>query len=217
MVRRKDDSVVEEMTLQYDIAGRQTTLLNGAGLNELTTFDAASQIVSLINQNALGVTTQRHTFTYDGVGNRTKVQRSDGQVTTYAYDAKNRLTQDATTGANAHTYDYTYDGNDNRLTSSENGLTTYTYDAANRLVTSVDASGMTTYSFDNNGNMTNVLEPASVRTTLTYDKENRLSVHQDATDRVTYTYDGDGLKRTEVTATGTTTIVWDGDEYLGEV
>jgi hypothetical protein len=31
---------------------------------------------------------------------------------------------------------------------------------------------------------------------------------------VTYTYSCDGLKRSEVSSGGTTTLVWDGSEYL---
>jgi len=57
-----------------------------------------------------------------------------GAITTYGYDAKYRLIQDATIGFSTHTYDYSYDGNDNRLTSTETGnLAQFTYDAANRL------------------------------------------------------------------------------------
>ena len=33
----------------------------------------------------------------------------------------------------------------------------------------------------------------------------------------TMTYDGDGLRRTKQTASGTTTYVWDGSDYLGEI
>ena len=33
----------------------------------------------------------------------------------------------------------------------------------------------------------------------------------------TYAYDGDGLRRRMVTSGGTTTFVWDGTDYLGEV
>jgi hypothetical protein len=33
----------------------------------------------------------------------------------------------------------------------------------------------------------------------------------------TYTYDGDGLKWSEHVSSTLTTLVWDGDEYLGEI
>ena len=34
---------------------------------------------------------------------------------------------------------------------------------------------------------------------------------------VTYQYDGDGLKRTEITDSGTTTLIWERGDYVGEV
>ena len=37
---------------------------------------------------------------------------------------------------------------------------------------------------------------------------------KDGSNVVTYTYVADGLKRTEVTGNGTTTLVWDGSDYL---
>ncbi len=52
---------------------------------------------------------------------------------------------------------------------------------------------------------------------MVYDKENREVVNKRGGTVVSYTYSGDGLKRSEVTGSGTTTLVWDGSEYVGEV
>jgi YD repeat-containing protein len=49
---------------------------------------------------------------------------------------------------------------------------------------------------------------------MQYDKENRLTLHQQGSTLTTFTYSGNGLKRSETDSTGTTTMVWDGDEYL---
>lgn len=48
------------------------------------------------------------------------------------------------------------------------------------------------------------------------DNENRLNVHQDGSSVATYTYGGDGLKRLELVDGALTTLVWDGDDYVGE-
>ena len=48
-------------------------------------------------------------------------------------------------------------------------------------------------------------------------RENRMTLQQVGTVRTTYAYDGDGLRRRMVTPGGTTTYVWDGTDYLGEV
>lgn len=91
-----------------------------------------------------------------------------------------------------------------------------------------NTGALTTYSYDANGNLTLVVVASALaRTTMTYDMENRLSVHKskavaDLTTKIaTYLYDGDGLKRVEAvkdsaSPAATTTIVWDGDEYLQE-
>ena len=50
--------------------------------------------------------------------------------------------------------------------------------------------------------------------------ENRLTCREKAgsgQSASTDTYDGDGLNRTEFKGAALTTLVWDGDEYLGEV
>ena len=50
---------------------------------------------------------------------------------------------------------------------------------------------------------------------MAYDKRIRLAVHQDGSSVATYTYDGDGLKRMELVDGVATTLIWDGDDYLG--
>jgi YD repeat-containing protein len=76
-----------------------------------------------------------------------------------------------------------------------------------------------TFAYDADGNQVSVSGSplgSQVSVSMVYDKENRLIVHHDLVsgDRVTYTYSGDGLKRSEITSSGRTTLVWDGSEYL---
>jgi hypothetical protein len=52
--------------------------------------------------------------------------------------------------------------------------------------------------------------------TMVYDKENRMVVHNLNGTLTTSTYSADGLKRAEITSAGTTTLVWDGTDYLQE-
>ena len=53
--------------------------------------------------------------------------------------------------------------------------------------------------------------------TMTYDYENRMTSNNYNGSILSYTYSGDGLKRAELRSGVWTTLVWDGDEYLGEV
>jgi YD repeat-containing protein len=138
--------------------------------------------------------------------------------TTYTYDAKNRLTQDLTSGANAHSYTYTYDGNDNRLSSSETGsVSAWTYDVANRMVTSINGSATTSFTYDRNGCQSVVNEGAGVIYTMLYDNMLRLNCQISGANRYSYTYDAGNLKRYEDGPTGRTTIIWDGTDYLGVI
>ena len=65
----------------------------------------------------------------------------------------------------------------------------------------------------------NIREQAgATRTTYAYDRENRLTSLLTGANRSTYTYNRDGLRRTAHEAGGTlATMIWDGDDYLGEV
>lgn len=59
---------------------------------------------------------------------------------------------------------------------------------------------------------------AGTATGYNYDRENRLQVLVEPdSSRTTMVYDADGLRRVKQTASATTTYVWDGSDYLGEV
>jgi hypothetical protein len=68
-----------------------------------------------------------------------------------------------------------------------------------------------------NSNMTNINENG-IRTTMTFDKESRVASHNIPGVRqiTTFTYDGNGQKRREQRFTQIMTIIWDGDDYLGD-
>ena len=203
-------------TFTYDNADRKILVLNSDGLSNRYGYDAANQVLTMQSDNSGSTLFTKFTFAYDGNGNRTVVQDLNTAWTTYSYDAKNRLTQDNTTGANAHVYTYSYDGNDNRLTSSETGaLTFWTYDVANRMVTAISGGLTTTYAYSRNGGQTSVKEGGGAVYTMGYDNMLRLNYQIATSTYNTYTYDAQGLKRYEDSTSGRTTLIWDGRNYLG--
>lgn len=158
---------------------------------------------------------QQTAYGYDGNGNRTRVQDGVTDLTTFTYDANDRLVLDQTTGTNAHVYTYGYDARGNRTLSTETGQrSSFSYDAATRLVTSAQGSLVTTYSYDANGNRTGVVS-GSTRTTMAYDREDRLMRHEQDGSVATYLYDADGMKRVEIVDGVRTTLIWDGETILG--
>lgn len=148
----------------------------------------------------------------------------DGTITTWTYDAANRLVSQTVSGAIAS---YTMDALGNLTVKHHQGSNpmTFTYDAASQMVTMLQGSRLTTYTFDSNGNQT-LENTAGTRVTHTYDMENRnITIDQLVFGLSTNTYDGDGLRRAnlyldtdvEPPATKVVTFIWDGSDYLGEV
>ena len=122
------EQLIEQLDYSYDAAGRRTskTALNnngmGAGETPMTaTYDAANRM-SQISLNIAGAT-KTYALTYDAVGNLTSKQNTatPADKTSYTWDASNRLSQIAQTGAtaaNSLNASFTYDAFGRRIQSS---------------------------------------------------------------------------------------------------
>ena len=139
-------------------------------------------------------------------------QLRDGVVTSYTYDAADRLTGQQLAGAYGT---YTMDSVGNITVKHEEGssLMTMTYDAASRLTVVLQDSLRSTYTYDSNGNNT-AINAGGVRTTLAYDYENRMRTYIEGANRTTYVYWADGLRRQQIVNGSAVTYVWDGSDYL---
>ncbi|HLK16847.1 MAG TPA: hypothetical protein VKT78_18710, partial [Fimbriimonadaceae bacterium] len=205
-------------TYTYDKLGRVTVMQSLGGPQELTTYDSAGQITSILH-NASGPTLLNWlTYMYDPNGNVvTEVDFQMGYSTTYAYDPNDRLLGYARTQGSTTTLGtYAYDRLDNLIVNSEGSVNRFILDAASRIVTAQSFAGnLVTYVWDANDNNTAVQDSGNGYYTMTYDFENRLKSHMrpDAL-LATYAYDGDGLKRLELEYNGVVTLMWDGDEYV---
>ena len=119
-------------------------------------------------------------YSYDGVGNRVGIQWNTGMLTTYEYDAKDRLIQDATSGLNTHTYNYSL-----RWRRQPADLQRDREPGDFHLRRS-PAAGDERREHGRNHDLhvrrerqlTNVANPDGSLITMSYDKENRLAVHQ---------------------------------------
>ncbi|MBL8068453.1 MAG: hypothetical protein JNM28_08385 [Armatimonadetes bacterium] len=109
------------------------------------------------------------------------------------------------------------------MNSNEAGPKTTHFNLAGQIATMLYVSTPTTDTCDDNGNLVEIEGRIDGGAdfgivTISYDKENRMASIVDYNNQIaTYTYSGDGLKRSEITGSGITTLVWDGSEYLGEV
>jgi RHS repeat-associated protein len=139
---------LEEHDYTYDHAGRVTSLAYGTS-NTLVSFgyDSAAQVTAASgginetfgydsggNRNSSGYTTgagnemtasSGYTYTYDNVGNTiSKTQTSTGNVWTYSYDYRNRMTaavEKNSGGTTLAQVSYTYDALDRRINVNVSG------------------------------------------------------------------------------------------------
>ena len=176
------------------------TITNAAGqVTNITAYNAHSQPLTIVDPNGLATTLtydprQRLTsrtvggettsYTYDGVGQLTKVTMPDGSFLNYSYDAAHRLTQIADSLGNKIVY--TLDAMGNRTKEDvfdpANALAqtrSRVYSSLNRLTQEIGASGQTTtYAYDNQGNVISIDGPLAGTgdtTTNSYDALNRLT------------------------------------------
>lgn len=90
--------------------------------------------------------------TYDSNGNLSTVTHFNGAVTTYTYDALNRLLSRSTPGETAVSFTYTPSGKRSTMTDAS-GTTTYTYDSMDRLSSKATPEGTLSYTYDAAGNL----------------------------------------------------------------
>lgn len=115
------------------------------------TFDAAGQqcwsITSAVTTPTCGtVPSGATTYTFDGVGERTKTTPATGTASTYTYNQARELTTATTTTG---TGTYSYNGAGLRISKTVAGTTTkYTWDQANNLL----SDGTSTYIYGPDGN-----------------------------------------------------------------
>jgi len=206
-------------TYAYDAAGRlvQTTLPSGNGYVEARTYDRAGRLTR-VKADRAGSTLADFALTLDAGGNPTQVTRAGNApgTTTYAYDARDRLTdvcfQSSCPSGSDPFIRWTYDAVGNRLTETRpTGTANYTYNAADELT----SGGGVSYSYDQNGNQTS----AGSRT-FAYDLADRLTSTTSGSSTTSYTYDGDGDRLTANGGTGPSSVVqyiWDGNGALPEL
>ena len=200
---------------QYDTLRRLThseVTLNGStvyttayAFRDLNASRTTTQVQYRNVRNANGEVLEGKKYTYDALGNITRISQSTKPFYTlvaYEYDAQNQLRTETrytyssntdTTGTSV-TYTYNYDTAGNLQSVQKNGATvqTYTYgDSQWRdLLTKV---GGTTISYDASGNPKNWYN-GTTYTGLTWENGRQLTSITTGGKTATYTYDADGIR-----------------------
>src|ERR1019366_590922 len=135
-------------------------------------------------------------YTYDAVGQLTKLTRPDGSTLALAYGKAHRLK--TVTDSFGNYIAFMFDAASNlvgeQVFNASNTLIrtkSYTYDAASRMRQAIGGLGQTTnYAHDPAGNITQITDPLGHVTNEAYDALNRLGQSIDPNGGATsYTYD----------------------------
>jgi YD repeat-containing protein len=229
----------------YDAVGNRIQTrqaLDKAG----TQFEVTRSYYDSVNRQIARLSAQGYltTYQYDAVGNQVAQVQYDqivaapasgvpqpvagdtGRLTTFRYDADNRLVSQ--TNALGAVTNYSYDARGNRTSMTEAAgtsdarTTTYVYDAADRYIETTNAIGVTTHmDLDANGNVLKRHEAYGTTQervyTFSYDADNRTVSSTDPLGTVTQTtYDASGNVLTRIAGAGTsapesTAFTYDGD------
>jgi YD repeat-containing protein len=158
----------------YNAHGRPLAIVDPNGLVTTISYDPRQRLLS---RDVGGEVTA---YTYDNVGQLTRVTLPDGSFLAYGYDAAHRLTGMADNLGNSIVY--TLDAMGNRTKEDVHDTTgglaqtrSRVFDALNRLSQEIGAqSQTTTYAYDSQGNVTGVTDPLNHTTANQYDALNRL-------------------------------------------
>lgn len=208
------DALQNTWLYAYDLEGKLTDTTDPAGHVTHNEYDAAGQLVKVTRNYAANrpkndasqwnIVTE---YTYDAVGNQIAVTDTLGHITTYSYDANNRLLQTIDPANNVTSN--TYDSMGRLLTTTDplQRVTTYNYDETGRLASTVNPlGGMTSSLYNLDGNLAGTIDPLGRITSFTYDSLNRLITTTDPLgNTTTNSYDDAGNLVSTSDAKGHTT------------
>ncbi|MDA4122764.1 MAG: hypothetical protein OK456_06245, partial [Thaumarchaeota archaeon] len=186
----------------YDKVGNVNSITYPGGFSISLTYDALNRMKTLGGYA---------TIYYNLDDEVSEIKYGNGEVTTYSYDSRDRITQiDLKDGSTKELdLNYTYDGDsDVKTINSE----TFHYNWLDQLISSSGiGSGNTTFAYDGAGNMLN--QTLGTTTKYTYGTYNELT----SIGKVNFTYDGNGNTHTIVNGSTTWTYSYDYQNELTQV
>jgi RHS repeat-associated protein len=190
-----------ETNYTYNVVGNLKTKTLPNGIVETYEYDGLNRVRSIVQKKDSTVIAS-YTYSYDLVGNKTKVEEL-GRTVSYDYDELYRLTKEtiADSVRGNRTIEYGYDAVGNRLLKKDSavGDIVYRYNQNDWLLDESMGNVVTTaYSYDNNGN-TKTQTLGTEITNYVWDTQNRLmgttiTNNSVATQQIAYEYDIAGVR-----------------------
>ncbi|MGK5070708.1 RHS repeat-associated core domain-containing protein [Janthinobacterium sp. RT4P48] len=176
---------------------RHSAALNGTvPVAVATTEFSSTTVLDSLGRpyTGLGNNGQRLETRYDKNGNVTSSTDAQGRITSYEYDAANRL---------------------ERTTAPDGGVTVMDYDSRGNLESVTDPRPLQTrYSYNGFGQVTSIVSPDTGTTNFIYDNSGRLSAEEKADGKIIlYSWDSLGRKRSRVSGGLTETFSYDEGPY----
>lgn len=204
-----DDANNPRITMAYDATGRKIAETDPGGRTTHFAYDDRGQLIEVIQPGDLSTT-----YSYDEQGRKLTQTDAEGRTTRWSYDKLGRvLTRTLPMGQSEH---HVYDGYGNLAAKTDfNGqTTTYTYDTLSRPTRTDYADSRTEHVvYDALGRRTQVTTPDGVWT-FAYDAHGRvIEETQPGGITLRYQYDpaGNRTRFDEISASGTSTIVYQYD------
>jgi RHS repeat-associated protein len=206
----------------YDSAGNITELRRFDGVVTRMQYNADNLPIRVSKYDASGAVISVEEYAYDTRGNITRqkdasgviseytydeynncvTSTTDGETTTFGYDAQGKLTKITDADGNVSEISYNAHGKPESEKTAMGFETKYEYDDKGYLIAKIDPLGnRTTYEVDANGRTTAQIDPLGNRTEWTYDSSGKALTQKDPIGRVTkYEYDALGNLITETDA-----------------
>ena len=199
-----DDSV-GETTMTYDAAGRLDSLQMANGITTSYQYDARDQVLSITHENGVGTVISSVQYVRNAGGEPSRITWQDGSYVDIAYDAANRVTEEAffdSSAVQTRLIQYEYDLVGNRTASIVDGVRTDNSYGAGHRILSATGGVPQTYTYDIDGR-TATIDRAGLDATLVYNFAGQITSIDLPGDTITYRYDGAG-RRIEAADSGST-------------
>lgn len=197
------------LSYQYDIAGRRTRVTHPDGVYFTYDFSPAGQVTAVKEYTSTNLVT----YSYDGLGRATALNRANGKNTTLSYDPVSRPSSYNHVGLLNTTFAYNPSSQIISRTLSNDAYAwgedvnvsrNYTTNGLNQYT----VAGSASFTYDGNGNLT-----SDGSNSFAYDIENRLVTKSGGT---SVSYDPKGRLSQIAASSGTTRFLYDGDELVAE-